>query len=69
MDIHETSRYLTERGIEVSVPTLRGWRKTWPTGVCRGPRPILVTPRKLRYTQHDCDALIRETFDPAEIAG
>lgn len=63
LNITEAAAYLTERGIPVSVPTLRDWRKTWPSGDRKGPRPILVTPRKLRYRQDECDDLVRRVMD------
>lgn len=66
LTVREASAYLTERlGTPISVDTLRNWRRTWPDGVRTGPVPLLLSPRKLRYAQADCDEYVTRTLREA----
>lgn len=74
MSEHERSPLLTREeacarmgkaGLDYSPWTLRAWRSTWPTGERRGPMPLLLSPRKLRYRQADVDAFIAEVIGAA----
>lgn len=75
MAIQEASPLLTKEqasermrsyGIEYSVATLRAWRSTWPDGERKGPMPLLISPRRLRYRQSDVDAFIGAAIKAAE---
>jgi hypothetical protein len=76
MNDHETASLLTKEqasermraaGVDYSVASLRKWRPTWPNGECKGPKPLLLSPRKLRYRESDVDAFVRQTIADAEI--
>lgn len=68
LDINQAAVYLTKRGIRTSPSALRNWRKTWPTGERKGPVPLLLHPRCLRYDPEDCDTFIADYFERARRA-
>ena len=59
LTIDQAADRITSAGIPYSAATLRLWRRTWPDGDRKGPPPLLVTPRRLRYRAEDIDEFIR----------
>jgi hypothetical protein len=65
LTIDQAAARMTERGYPVSVPTLRKWRPTWPNGDCRGPQPLLISKRRLRYRPEACDKFVDDALAAA----
>ena len=65
MSIAEAAAYITQRGYPVAARTMRDWRATWPDGERKGPTPLLISTRRLRYSRDDCDVFVEETLTAA----
>jgi len=62
----QTVERMRAAGVDYSVSTLRVWRTTWPDGQRKGPMPLIIGPRKLRYRPSDVDDFVKATIEAAE---
>lgn len=44
--------------LRVDISTLYRWRRTWPSGVCKGPVFIELEPGEIRYDRADVTAYL-----------
>ena len=68
LTIEQTAELMSSLGIKTSVPTLREWRRTWPDGERRGPKPLLLSPRRLRYSKASVRTVVTEMVETADRA-
>ncbi|MBB4071597.1 helix-turn-helix transcriptional regulator [Canibacter oris] len=44
--------------LRVDISTLYRWRRTWPSGVCKGPVFIELEPGEVRYYRSDVETYL-----------
>lgn len=68
LTIGETADLMTQLGYPIAAPTLRTWRKNWIKGDRKGPTPLLLNARRLRYDARDVEEVTRELLAAARRA-
>jgi hypothetical protein len=68
LTIQQTADLMTGLGRPVSVAELRRWRSSWIRGDRRGPSPLLLSTRCLRYERKDVIKATRDMIDAARRA-
>lgn len=68
LTVDETAALMTSLGYDIAPDTLRGWRRAWLKGEHKGPTPLLLTARRLRYERSNVVETVAEMLAAARRA-